>query len=46
MLDAELGLCLLYNIFRCDRCSTRDVISRGGGVLIAVITSFPAIVSL
>ncbi|KAF0721394.1 Reverse transcriptase domain-containing protein [Aphis craccivora] len=36
VIDAELGLCPLYTIFRCDRCSTRDVIIRGGGVLIAV----------
>ncbi|KAF0694325.1 Reverse transcriptase domain-containing protein, partial [Aphis craccivora] len=40
VIDAELGLCPLYAIFRCDRCSTRNVITRGGGVLIAVKSRF------
>jgi hypothetical protein len=40
VVDAELGLCPLYNIFRCDRCSTRGVSTRGGGVLIAVNNRF------
>jgi len=38
--NAELGLCPRYTIFRCDRCSTRDVSIRGGGVLIAVKNQF------
>jgi len=38
--NAELGLSPRYTIFRCDRCNTRDVTTRGGGVLIAVKNQF------
>jgi hypothetical protein len=38
--NCELGLLPNYNIFRCDRCSVFNNLTRGGDVLIAVKNKF------